>query len=78
MTDITRSRSDAALAALTLLLAGMTYATYGGSAALHAQGDMSCQDFTTCSGKAHCGESGKESGCTILCASGSIITCYGS
>jgi hypothetical protein len=63
-------RSDVALTGLALLLAGVTYASYGRGA--EAQ-ELTCADINC--GKGSCQEPGTPGQCTLSCNSGTEITC---
>jgi hypothetical protein len=67
-------KRDLTLGALTMLLGGMTYVSNAYQTPLRAQ-DLGCPDLSECGGKASCGTPGSDSGCTINCDSGDLITC---
>lgn len=60
-------RRDVGLAGLTLLLGGLTFANYAASAAVWADGELSCDKVSGCPTKNSCGEPGTPDGCTLDC-----------
>jgi hypothetical protein len=65
-------KRDLGLAALSLLLSGMTYANYTKEATAQ---ELTCADIDGCGEKGSCEESGTPAGCVLNCKSGHTVNC---
>ena len=67
-------KRDLSLGALTVLLGGMTYASYAYDAPVRAE-ELKCSSITDCGGSQSCGTKGKENACVLTCDDGGSVTC---
>jgi len=67
------TKQDISLAAMSLLLTGLTYANYSTPVNLSAA-DLTCEDVE-CAPPGKCKEAGKQNVCELHCSSGPIIKC---
>jgi hypothetical protein len=70
-------KRDVTLGGLSLLLAGLTYASFTASSPVYAGewvDPLTCAAIE-CPSPASCGEPGKPAGCLMNCKTGSVITC---